>query len=175
MTKPFNVNAHHQKSNNKYQYKPNFNRNRIQKNNSNDRRPNGFHNNNKKPQQNRPSLNRQNNTTTAVKKQLPQQDRARSQTNNQITHVKFTPFDRSRLQQRWLSAQRVGPGLINGQNTCFLNSVLQCLTYTPPLAQYLLSSGHKKQCKIYLYLKNGVICVYIHTHMHTREEQERLN
>ncbi|RWS12675.1 ubiquitin carboxyl-terminal hydrolase 36-like protein [Dinothrombium tinctorium] len=35
-------------------------------------------------------------------------------------------------------------------NTCFMNSVLQCLSYTPPLVNYLLYSGedHKAKCKL---------------------------
>jgi ubiquitin carboxyl-terminal hydrolase 36/42 len=29
-------------------------------------------------------------------------------------------------------------------NTCFLNSVMQCLTYTPPLAAFFLAGEHKQ-------------------------------
>lgn len=41
-----------------------------------------------------------------------------------------------------------GPGLNNLGNTCFLNSVLQCLSYTPPLANFLLSRQHSAKCEI---------------------------
>jgi hypothetical protein len=47
---------------------------------------------------------------------------------------------------QWRVARPVGPGLQNLGNTCFLNSVLQCLTYTPALHQYLLSHDHSRQC-----------------------------
>jgi hypothetical protein len=56
-------------------------------------------------------------------------------------------FERSQLTSRWKVARTIGPGFVNGQNTCFLNSVLECLTYTPSLAQYFLHKGHRKHCK----------------------------
>ncbi|KAF5201474.1 Ubiquitin carboxyl-terminal hydrolase [Thalictrum thalictroides] len=42
--------------------------------------------------------------------------------------------------------RRIGAGLENLGNTCYLNSVLQCLTYTEPFAAYLQSGMHKSSC-----------------------------
>ncbi|XP_057265639.1 ubiquitin carboxyl-terminal hydrolase 36-like [Pezoporus wallicus] len=52
-------------------------------------------------------------------------------------------FPVGRLSMEWEKRYRIGAGLRNLGNTCFLNSTVQCLTYTPPLANYLLSKEHR--------------------------------
>ncbi|XP_070846131.1 ubiquitin carboxyl-terminal hydrolase 42 [Chaetodon trifascialis] len=55
-------------------------------------------------------------------------------------------FPPERLNLKWTQAHRIGAGLQNMGNTCFLNSALQCLTYTPPFANYMLTREHSKTC-----------------------------
>ncbi|XP_077590575.1 ubiquitin carboxyl-terminal hydrolase 36 [Stigmatopora nigra] len=55
-------------------------------------------------------------------------------------------FPPNKLALKWERVYRVGAGLQNLSNTCFLNSTVQCLTYTPPLANYLLSKEHSRVC-----------------------------
>ncbi|CAL0307069.1 unnamed protein product [Lupinus luteus] len=47
-----------------------------------------------------------------------------------------------------ITVRKIGAGLRNLGNTCFLNSVIQCLTYTEPLAAYLQSGKHKTSCRV---------------------------
>ncbi|NXN77392.1 UBP42 hydrolase, partial [Bombycilla garrulus] len=59
------------------------------------------------------------------------------------TRILFPP---EKICMVWQKRQSAAPGLFNVDNTCFLNAVLQCLTYTPPLANYLLSRKHSQNC-----------------------------
>ena len=41
----------------------------------------------------------------------------------------------------------IGSGLPNIGNTCFMNSMLQCLSYTSALQNYLLTQSHMQRCR----------------------------
>ncbi|KAM9167181.1 ubiquitin carboxyl-terminal hydrolase 42-like [Mergus octosetaceus] len=56
-------------------------------------------------------------------------------------------FPPEKICMDWQETQSVGVGLYNLGNTCFLNATLQCLTYTPPLANYMLSLEHGQSCR----------------------------
>ncbi|KAI9026322.1 hypothetical protein DFJ74DRAFT_618335, partial [Hyaloraphidium curvatum] len=55
-------------------------------------------------------------------------------------------LDPALIPRDWRSMHPAAPGLGNLGNTCFLNSSLQCLAHTPPLAEYLLSGHHSRSC-----------------------------
>jgi len=47
----------------------------------------------------------------------------------------------------WKKQASIGPGFNNLGNTCFLNSVLQSLMYTPALRNYFSNANHIKECR----------------------------
>ena len=73
--------------------------------------------------------------------------------NSSYPHIDGIPtprqvlFNPQNLCLKWLKTKGIGSGLSNMGNTCFLNSVIQCLTYTPPLFNYLFSDDHKSSCE----------------------------
>ena len=57
----------------------------------------------------------------------------------------------------------IGPGLYNLGNTCFMNSVLQCLTHSPPLRNYLMNLKHN--CT----KKDGQFCIVCTMQNHVKQ------
>ena len=78
-------------------------------------------------------------------------------------------FTKERLVTRWEKIRPIGSGLHNLGSTCFLNSVLQCLTYTPSLAEFFLARGHSLSCRI------GDACITCKLENHVNHALSRNN
>lgn len=66
---------------------------------------------------------------------------------DELPAPKLVLFETDKLHLQWKAVRSVGPGLYNLGNTCFLNSVIQVLTYTPPLVNYLACQEHSRTCE----------------------------
>ena len=51
------------------------------------------------------------------------------------------------LELTWSRIRKTGIGLLNLGNNCYLNATLQCLAYTPPLSQWLVTKPHSPVCR----------------------------
>lgn len=65
-----------------------------------------------------------------------------------IPSPKRVLYDPEKIQMKWSRVRGVGTGLANMGNTCFLNSVIQCLSYSSPLHNFLISGQHKTSCEL---------------------------
>lgn len=77
------------------------------------------------------------------------------QTSNEREHVlpvpKIVLYQPEQVVIEWKVPRRIGPGFANLGNTCFLNSVLQVLTYTAPLVNFVNSDAHRNNCKLHFF------------------------
>ncbi|XP_065849558.1 ubiquitin carboxyl-terminal hydrolase 18 [Euphorbia lathyris] len=69
-----------------------------------------------------------------------------SKLTNKAKKVLF-PYDEFIKLYYWDKASFPPCGLLNCGNSCFANVVLQCLTFTRPLAAYVLENNHQKECR----------------------------
>lgn len=51
------------------------------------------------------------------------------------------------LDLSWSRIRKTGVGLYNLGNNCYLNATLQCLAYTAPLSQWLVTRPHSPACR----------------------------
>ena len=65
-------------------------------------------------------------------------------TGSPLPTPKITLFN-GKLDSKW-NLERIGTGLVNMGNTCFLASVLQCLSHIPMFYNYVMSHSVTRDC-----------------------------
>lgn len=64
------------------------------------------------------------------------------------------------LSAQWHREVQIGCGLQNLGNSCYLNSVLQCLAHLPPLANLCLAKQHSCSCKLSKENRPCICCTF---------------
>lgn len=89
-----------------------------------------------------------------------------NKTNNQFKQNKAVKAN-NQFDLFYKGTALIGGGLNNMGNTCFLNSVLQCIIYTLPIQNYLLHSEHVSKCK------SKTVCFFCELVLIVKALQER--
>lgn len=66
----------------------------------------------------------------------------------QLVKKSETKQSESDLCMNWSKLKKNGIGLYNIGNNCYLNATLQCMAYTPPFSQWLITRPHANGCRL---------------------------
>ena len=106
------------------------------------------------------------------RKPSPTQKQPTPQPDQIVSNIqKLTSEEADRLVLAKPDAKRMTFGMRNLGNTCFFNSVMQCLSHTRPLVNFCLSGSHTAVCKK---RESCFLCLYT-TYLKGIQQQQKTN